>query len=330
MSTLGDSYEYDVFFSYAWATDTGDSYMRDWCRKIADTIRTRLSQRFNRDGVKLNVYLDRDKAKSGQDLDRELEEATRRSAIFVAMVSDHYASDYCRKEVGWFCEGLPEGSFADHVCILRMQDVSDGKWPPPLLNKDGKPRLYVDFSDDDGQPLNMTGFILNGSLADLIDPINKVVVEISDKMSTIKKNINARTAYAKSQKLPAEPLMFLEAEQTDLEKWLWCKAQLRSVPSIPWPLRAPIPATAAEAGGEYAGCEALLLLRSRMGDDIDNRIKAAYLYRRSLLSGEKQVPSWAVLDEFDDPPLAGEAFEVPHVPLKGDWLSALRVALLNR
>ena len=38
MSVLGDRYDYDVFFSYAWATPTGVPYLRDWTRAIADTV----------------------------------------------------------------------------------------------------------------------------------------------------------------------------------------------------------------------------------------------------------------------------------------------------
>ena len=327
MSTLGDAYDYDVFFSYAWAGDTGDQHMREWSRKIADTIRTLLSQRFNRGDVRLNAFLDRDVLRGGQDLDRELKSAVQRSGILVAMVSDHYASPYCQKELNWFCEGLTEANFADHVCILRMQEVSEGLWPAALQGTDAKPRLFIDFCDERGQPINMAGFILSGSLADLVTPINRVVVEIADKITAMQKKISAREAYVRSQKLPVEPVIFLEAEQADLEQWMWCSAQLRAVPSIIWPQRAPVPATAVVNGEEYDGCEALLLLRSRVDDDIGRRIKAAYLSRRKLYRDKEQTIPWALLDLFDDPPPESDAFHLPRVPLKGDWLPVLRGAL---
>ncbi len=160
MSALGDQYEFDVFFSYAWARDTDDTKLRDWSRKIADTITTLLKQRFNGSGTKFQVYLDRDLTKSAQDIDRELESATKRSAILVSMVSNYYDTDYCRKEVDWFCDKLAAdgGAIADHVCILRIQDVAQGRWPKRLSAPDGKPLVYLDFCDEIGQPIDMARF----------------------------------------------------------------------------------------------------------------------------------------------------------------------------
>src|SRR5262245_48470442 len=104
MSVLGGEYKFDVFFSYAWATKTEDPSLRNWSRKVADSIGALLRQRFNGSTAELHVYLDRDESRSGDDLSQHLKEAVEQSAIFVGLVSNFYSSDYCQREMNWFCD----------------------------------------------------------------------------------------------------------------------------------------------------------------------------------------------------------------------------------
>ena len=47
MSIVSDAYEYDVFYSYAWATNpTGDPALCNWTRMVADTISRLVRVRF--------------------------------------------------------------------------------------------------------------------------------------------------------------------------------------------------------------------------------------------------------------------------------------------
>jgi hypothetical protein len=329
MSALGSTFEYDVFFSYAWATNTGDPYLRDWCRKIADTIVTLLKQRFNGDNVNFHAYLDRDQAKTAQDLDQELQAATGRSAIFVAMVSNYYTSDYCQREMNWFCDKLAvdRAAIADHVCVLRMQKVGDGKWPSRFTAANGAPLMYLDFCNSSGQPIDMAKFMLNGSLEGLADPVEKAALEIADKISEIGKKLSAKAEFQRLQKLPDMPLFFIEAETRDRQRWTECGLRLKEVPGIVLPALGPMPATATPNGTAFSGCDGLVMLRSRPEDEIGERIKSAYLLLRTI-SPEK-TPKWALLDELDDPPPECGAFYMPRVRLQGDWVPALQKALFG-
>jgi hypothetical protein len=331
MSSLGEPFVYDVFFSYAWANRTEDPHFRDWCRKIADTISTLLKQRFNGDGVTFRSYLDRDQNKSGQDIALELQTASQSSAIFVAMVSDYYDSYYCQQEVSWFFDQLTANGAgpADHVCILRMQDVQAGKWPARLKGLNGAPLSYMDFCNASGQPIDMAKFVLNGSLDGLAEPVEKAAIEIADKLVSIRKRLEAKATYRRSQQRPDRPLLFFEAEAKDRERWAECGRRLKDVPSIVLPARDPIPANAAANGKTFAGCDGLVLLRSRSEDEIGDRIKSAYLQLRTIFRESEQTVPWALLDEVDEPPPESEAFDLPRVRLQGDWLPALQKALLG-
>lgn len=336
MAAIGGNFVHDVFFSYAWAVEkTEGPEFRDWCRAVADQIQVRLRQTFNKEDVRFDAYLDRDKAKSGQELSEELRRAAERCGVFVAMVSDYYRSPYCTDEMNWFCDRMKrEGSaLANHLCILRVQAVSEGAWPGRFAESNGKPFGYLDFCDTSGEPIDMTEFINKVPTPGWVEPVKRAVLEIGEKLKAIKVSLRAREQFEKSQLAPDRPVLFLEAEAQDRARWSECGSILSDAQSIVLPAQAPKPATAITAEAELRDCDGLLLLRSRAGDEILSRVSRAYRERRELSKRSTQpLPKalpWVLVDDLDEPPSEIAPFQVPRVRTSGDWPSEVKKALFG-
>lgn len=333
MSVVGPRYTYDVFFSYAWAIEeTHDPSFRDWCRAVADDITKILRQSYNHPGQpEVRIYLDRDMTRSAQDLRKELQGAAENSAIFVALVSNFYESEYCRDEAAWFCEKLAKSGadFADHVCVLRVQDFQTRALPPHFL-RNGEAPLYLNFCDDDGQPTNMPEFLNGASRPDLAQPIRNASLEIKDKIKKIREK-EAALVEIDGQLRPDEKIVFVEAETRDLVRWSEVARQLQINRSIILPeAPPPTPATAiAMTNISYGNCDGLLMLRCRTGDDIKPRVTQAYRDRREMLATNQIMLPWVLLDDHDPPDPICVAFKIPRVRAEGDWAPAVKRAMFG-
>jgi hypothetical protein len=323
MSAVGGTYAYDVFFSYAWASNTGESDLRDWTRKVATVISSLLRVRFNGVTSGFAPYLDRDANIAGADLDKKLEGAATTSAIFVAIVSSFYNTPYCEREVQWFCDQIrKEGApLDDRLYILRVQTAPT--WPELLKGQNGEPRLYLDLCDIRGQPVGLAQFIVDGSLKGAADGIEKAALEIGDKLVTLREQIVARDAYQRSLRPPTDPLIFLEAERTDQARWAAFADFIKGGPSIVMPAsQTAVPADEISSA-DFDGLDGLVLLRSRATDEIGSRIKTAYLRRRAIYAEKNRNLPWVLLDELDSEPPEGAAFSVPRIRPEGEWVKEL-------
>jgi len=333
MSVLGDRYEYDVFFSYAWADKTGDELLRDWSRAVADAVSRRLRLRFNAGERPLTAYLDRDVSRSGGDLDVELKQAAERSAVFVALISPYYQSEYCQKEVDWFCDSvaLNGEALVDRACLLKIQRINNGFWPERFNGIAGKPLLYKDLCDNNGEPIGISNFDFTKRLSgeDLAKLIDDIVLEVADKISNLERILKAQAEYAHTQTPPDKPLYFLEAEPKDQQRWAEYSKSLRGVPSIVLPAGMPKPATAISADADLKGCNGMLLLRTPSDDDFSQRIKSAYLHRRELFRPDSSVSwiPWVLLDEVESAPPEEAIYDIPRVRLEGEWVENVKQAM---
>jgi hypothetical protein len=335
MSVVGGSYEYDVFFSYAWAEgETNDQALRDWSRMVADQISTLIKVRFSKVGT-LNRYLDRDvNNKSGIELDKSLQKAAEKAAVFVAMISPYYDSDYCQKELCWFLDraAIEGGTCAERLCLFVIQDDDELKWPSRLRELNGTRLLYKKFHSESGQPLELASFLNRAPTPLLAAPIEDAALEIGNKIKAMKDKMQARIDYEVSQRVPDNLIVFLEAEKEDEVRWAERRRQLREEgANIILPAKAPpMPATSLQnPATTYIGCDGMVLLRSRADDAIGERIKRAYLDRRQIYrEGNGMVP-WALLDELDEPPPEGEAFDIPRVVPVGAWVAELQQKLIG-
>jgi len=330
MTVVGGNYRYDLFFSYAWAEQTKGAVLRDWSRMVADKITQLVSIRFS----DLSPYLDRDVNKhSALELDASLQAAAESAAIFVAMISPYYKSEYCQKELNWFLDrSASEGTTpAERMCLFLVQDGEDLHWPDKLREPSGTRLLFKPFYGDGGLPLDIAAFINGAPTPLLTQPILDAVLEIGNKIKELKDKLQARLNYEESQRPPINPVVFLEAEQADEGRWAELRQQLKQTGNIVLPAKAPpMPATAVtDPHTAYSDCDGIMLLRSRSDDDIGARIRKAYLDRRKIYREEKRMLPWVLLDERDDPPPEGEEFDIPRVMTRGEWIPELQHKLLG-
>lgn len=331
MSVLGDRYDYDVFFSYAWAANAGDPDLRDWSREVIDKTVRLLRPRYDVKGPLFKQYLDRNEARAGQDLDVDLKHAAERSGIFVALISPYYNAEYCLKEVEWFCDSLKGDALADRVCLIRIWATDDEIWPSRFKGVSGGPLIYIDLCDEHGQPLSFASFVLERKLLGIADSVQKVALEIAYKVDSLVKRLLAQEQYRLLQTPPDRPVYFLEAEPTDACKWEECSKHIRDVPSIVVPPGVPKPATEMSPA-DVKEFDGIVMLRSRPDDDFGRRIASAYRSRRRLFldpSNEKAsswIP-WVLLDEVEPAPPEESLYDIPRVKLEGDWLEKLKQAI---
>ncbi len=326
MAITGDSYKYDVFFSYAWGTATGDDALRDWSRMVADKIAKLLRLRFS---SRLSCFLDRDANKhTAKQLDAEFKAATQNCAVFVALISPYYQESYGFKELEWFLERQKaDGTcLADRMCIFLAQETGDELWPAPLRESTGNRLLYRKFHCDEGQPLEIAAFLNDAPTPALSQPTFDASLEIGYKLNGVRDKTGSRTTYR--QRRADAPIMFLEAEPKDADLWARRRSELKQAAKV-LPAREPRPATdIGDPDDAYGGCDALVLLRSRSDDEIGRRLKRAYLDKRQIENKHKKdVLPWALLDEQDEPPPEMEVFDIPRVVPQGDWVAALQRTL---
>lgn len=152
MPYVGEPFEYDLFISYSHGTAAGDPtnydermLLREWTRELARHITAHLRMGLADDGV-FKHYLDERNTESGADLGQEIENAARKSALILVIMSPFYRdSDWCRKEVHWFFEQARADGRGPEQCVLRLavrtkHDVASNKgWPPELIGSDGSP-----------------------------------------------------------------------------------------------------------------------------------------------------------------------------------------------
>lgn len=331
MSVVGGNYQYDLFFSYAWAEKANGAVLRDWSRMVADKITQLVGVRFN-SSAQLAPYLDRDvNTHTGIQLDASLRAAAESAAIFVAMISPYYKSDYCQKELNWFLDrSTNDGAkVTERLCLYLVQDGDDLQWPDKLREPSGSRLLYTSFYGEGGLPLDIAAFINGAPTPLLAEPIRLAVLEIGSKIKELRDKLDARVKYEESQRRPFNPVVFLEAEKEDEMRWAERRRQLEAANIILPATAPPTPATAVpNPGATYSECDGIVLLRSRPDDDIGSRIKKAYQDRRQIdRDEEKGMLPWALLDELDDPPPGIEEFKIPRVVTRGDWVPELQQKL---
>jgi hypothetical protein len=325
-TVVGGDFDYDVFYSYPWSLETDDVALREWSRMVIDQINKMIRVSLNSHGRHITPYLDRDTSVSGESLDQTLKAAIEKAALVVFFIGEFSGGDYCKKELDWFLEAMRAkgASVAERASIFRIQPVTD-EWPPQLVDGNGKKLTYKDLCNEDG-PLDMAEFLNETARPLLPAAVRSAVLEIVQKLRDIKDAIAARETYRQSQKPPNRPVMYFEAERSDEMRWSEVSLTLSTAPSIVLP--GPTPATE-DPIALYRDCDALVMLRSRLDDNISERIRRAYLGRRQILKDQKaRVIPWVLLDFAEPAPPEVAAFEMPRIVPRGDWVADLRQALV--
>ena len=164
-------FDNDVFLSYAEVDEaTADHTLeRGWVTQFHRHLEIALSRRAGRLGA-VSVWRD-SRALSGNDLfDQVIEEAIKKSAVFVALVSTGYlVSEYCSKELRtFFAKAQTDGGLVvgDRYRIFNvlLGDISSSKWLPEFGRTAGF--TFHDAEKDLGgaEPTDPTSELFRGQM----------------------------------------------------------------------------------------------------------------------------------------------------------------------
>lgn len=340
MSYIGDPYEYDVFVSYPHAVEAlrGDSTLRDWSRKVARNILSlvRMSLAGEPDGEGFEYYLD-DREVSAAPLTDTLEEAVRKSAVLVILMSPFYRS-WCLKELDWFLDTARSDGRGFRQCVLlEVKQTRDDLWPGQLRDTAGEPLFRKRLTDEAGDPLGYDHFLNTSTLPAMNGLLKDIAIEIRDKLVHERKRREAERALVRSkvytrplfgEDAPDNLVIYLQAEPADTPVWSSRRESLKSARAV------VLPAEPFEEGmahrsesmiSVYEDCDGLTLHRVRRDDSISPRIRRAFHDRRLLFQKTQKRVRWAVLDELPDEPLGyADAFGIRRVSAQDeDWIEQL-------
>lgn len=317
MSYLGAPYEYDLFFSYAYAERKAESeLLKAWSQKVAERITDLLMLGFNAQAGQavFRVFLDKRELQAGTPLTDRLEESARGSAILVVMLSPFYkAQPWCQNELNWFFEqARQDGRDYEQTLLLRVMPTPREQTPELLVDSAGEPRQAIEFHDG-FLPLG----IVEASKDRLEAAIATAVQQAAAKVKRYKELRSARQMQQAQATVPNAPRLYLSGSLGDPQAWRTARARLASSATV-FPLRAPRPQandalaqqqTAARLA-ELEACDGLVVLRTAYDDASDQQVLGAMNEVNWLVQNRGKILPWAVLDDIP----AGEDEE------PGDWV----------
>jgi hypothetical protein len=169
-------FNHDVFVSYTHDDNIPD---REGDRGWVDEFERRLSIKLlRRCGEQPDVWRDR-RLMRAQMFDQTLETAITESAVFLSLLSPRYLkSEYCQKELKWFCERGHQESQArsvddfSRVFPVLLYNIPHHEWPIGCRGT-----LAFRFHDDDdfGEPLPVDSAQFESQLRSLVGELYTVL-----------------------------------------------------------------------------------------------------------------------------------------------------------
>jgi hypothetical protein len=174
-------FEHDIFISFSHEDNLAPEGAKAW----VDQFREHLEIWLRRRGLqKLDIWWDKEQLRGNTDFDARIEKVLGSTALFLVLHSRNYRqSDYCRKELDWFCcqagqhpLGLTVGDNRRILNVL-INNIPHGQWTAsehwthPLSGTSGIALHDADKIDDFGDPLPPAQF------ADALKPIVTAIVE---------------------------------------------------------------------------------------------------------------------------------------------------------
>src|SRR5215470_9689498 len=122
MAFLPKPINHDLFLSYAYEDDV-------WVSELQEQVAERLVDKLATD---CDVWQDKNKLLTGQNIPEELDKAIRASAAFIAVLSRNYpASKWCEKELAAFLDeaekkdGLETGGYGRLLKVIKYPWVGN-------------------------------------------------------------------------------------------------------------------------------------------------------------------------------------------------------------
>lgn len=178
-------FKYDIFISYTHLDNSAPEGDKGWVELFHDWLYSTLLRRLGR--TKLNIW--RDIKLHGNTLFNErIPEVVKSSALFLALNSQNYIkSEYCQKEVRWFCENAKTSSFGllvkgEHRLFhILLHNIPNSQWPAALSGTSAFP--FHDVPKDSPEP----GWPIHSSDKRFLDRIQKLVDAIETTLNAFPK-----------------------------------------------------------------------------------------------------------------------------------------------
>ena len=153
-SFVGDSFEYDIFVSYAHGQNTSDlgatrrNHILEWSRIMVEDLKQQINLLLSDSGQSITVWMD-PKIRSTASLESNLEGAVERSALLLVLMSPYYLrSDWCKREAERFSLCAAKQKALDQpsrTFVVNIFPTERGRWPSALRDKDGQSLLGFPF-----------------------------------------------------------------------------------------------------------------------------------------------------------------------------------------
>jgi hypothetical protein len=156
-------FEHDIFISFSHEDNLAPAGAKGWVELFRESLEIWLLRR----GLTgLDIWWDREQLRGNTDFDARIEQVLGSTALLLVLHSHNYRqSDYCRKELGWFCakaEPHPVGlSVGDRRRLLNVlinniphtEWSASSHWTRPLAGTTGIKLHTADKVDGFGDPV---------------------------------------------------------------------------------------------------------------------------------------------------------------------------------
>jgi hypothetical protein len=331
MSYVGGRFEYDVFFSYAYAQNrVASDLLGEWSRHVIDAIADRTALALNaRSSAKrpFRAFRDTHDITAGMALTDTLEDAVTKAAIVVVLVSPFYwERAWCRQELAWWAKSSDD-RVANSAYVIHAQSTPLKKWPQLLRDRDNKPFQSISYMGDQGLPAGVQ--LSQEEIVRKLDTqIGQTCSVICDRLTDKRKLLEAIERRRKTLEKVKQPLIFLESEMDDAgqRKEVYNSLKERKVKVLPKDVAGFV-----GAGGPmryspsefYSACNSLVLLRSRENDKIELRMAQAMFDRNERLAADKPLALAVCNDLVGIEVPSADVLEIPVIDRTGDWVDRL-------
>lgn len=156
-------FDHDVFISFSHQDNLAPEGAKGWVAQFREHLEIWLRRRGLHD---LDIWWDKEQLRGNTDFDARIEKVLGSTALLVVLHSRNYRqSDYCRRELDWFCAhagqhplGLNVGDRRRILNVLinnipHQEWTASDHWTKPLSGTTGIPLHDADKVDDFGDPV---------------------------------------------------------------------------------------------------------------------------------------------------------------------------------
>jgi hypothetical protein len=348
MSYVGQPFAHDIFISYTHADAAGDgnSHHKRWSQSFARELEAELRS-LPRLGTAVRMFLDEDhRPERGVDpmapLSDQLQSEIGASAIVAVLVSPQYLmSKWCEREREWWYQKQLELQipFDQRIAVAHIWPLSppEDVWPPLFLDSRGEPLVGFCFYDKKDAEIRPQPYLWpevpEGAQGPFRDQLLQMVGSLRLKLNALKSTLEARErTRAEAAKLSgAGQLIYLHGRADRADAWRKaCDALQASgfgvLPGEPDPVESD--ADKQEKLKQIrlkilAGCDALLLLASDNGLEVDaDLVVVGRQDRHSARAVNQKLLPCALLDTVGAPIATAQRKNNARV-LQVDWIDGM-------